>query len=71
MLEMERTDDGLYYITKQVDAYPIQELPLYIVPFSKQLVQLIKVLVGFLCMLYALFFQQFGCWTVGRAQAAL
>ncbi|KAI3626299.1 hypothetical protein CBS9595_001660 [Malassezia furfur] len=61
-LDLVKGKDDKYYIKRQVDLYAIQEVFAILVPYARQVIGLIKIFFGFMCLLYAVLFQSLGFW---------
>lgn len=61
-LDLVKGKDDKYYIKRQVDLYAIQEVFAILVPYARQIIGLIKIFFGFMCLLYAVLFQSLGFW---------
>lgn len=66
MLDLVKGKDGKYYVSRQVDLYAVQDVTNIVLPFSKQLITLMKIFFGFMCAIYAMIFQMLGFWTLSR-----
>ena len=67
-LDLVKGKDQKYYISRQVDYYQVQEVLYIVFPFAKKLVVAIKLITGFLCMIYAMLFQLLGFWSISSTK---
>lgn len=70
LLNLVQGSDKKYYICKQQDVYPIQELPCKLIPGLSTMVMFMKLLVGILISIYVAIFQLFGVWTLKPTRTA-
>jgi len=71
LLSLRRRNDGKYYITRQQDVYPLQEMPGRIIPGLPDVIDIVKLFAGFFCALFAAIFQLLGFWRVTEPRAKL
>lgn len=69
MLDLSKGSDGKLYIARQVDLYAVQQVTHIVIPYSKEVVEYIKLFTGFMCLVFAVIFQTFGVWRLTAKHA--
>lgn len=69
MLDLSKGSDGKLYIARQVDLYAVQQVTHFIIPYSKEVIEYIKLFAGFMCLVLAVLFQTLGFWRLSAKHA--